>query len=155
MLEVEVNPADVVSIPADYNQAKMRVCKYQVIGLVDKEHSSDERLRVSTPPAAPASPCCNHDDCEAEDEDDDGFHECESCGGECEEGYDYCSDCEDAGYDEEEEEEDEEEEEEDEEEEECVECGALIYDSESDLCDDCEEELEEEEDEYPWEDEID
>ncbi len=28
----EVNPADVVSIPADYNNTKMRVCAYRVIG---------------------------------------------------------------------------------------------------------------------------
>lgn len=28
---VEVNPADVVSVPYDYNNAKMRVCKYTVI----------------------------------------------------------------------------------------------------------------------------
>lgn len=28
---VKVNPADVVAVPKDYNNAKMRVCKYQVI----------------------------------------------------------------------------------------------------------------------------
>lgn len=31
----EVNPADVVSIPQDYNNTKMRVCKYVVIGEVE------------------------------------------------------------------------------------------------------------------------
>jgi hypothetical protein len=71
MLEVEVNPADVVSIPVDYNQAKMRVCKYLVLGVVDKVHSSDEHLRVTTP----ASPCCHHDDCCEEEEEEDDFEE--------------------------------------------------------------------------------
>ena len=46
MLEVEVNPANVVSIPVDYNQSKMRVCEYKVLGVVDTEHSSDVSLRV-------------------------------------------------------------------------------------------------------------
>lgn len=49
MLEVEVNPADVVAIPIDYNNAKMRVCKYKVLGVVDKEHSSEVALRVVSP----------------------------------------------------------------------------------------------------------
>lgn len=47
MLEVEVDPADVVAIPTDYNNAKMRVCKYKVLGVVDKEHSSELQLRVT------------------------------------------------------------------------------------------------------------
>lgn len=48
MLEVEVNPADVVAVPADYNQAKMRVCKYLVLGVVDKEHSEGTSLRKTS-----------------------------------------------------------------------------------------------------------
>lgn len=39
MLEVEVDPADVVAIPVDYNQAKMRTCKYYVRRLIDKPRS--------------------------------------------------------------------------------------------------------------------
>jgi len=39
MLEVEVNPADVVSIPNDLNE-KIRVCKYKVLKEVDVENSS-------------------------------------------------------------------------------------------------------------------
>lgn len=70
MLEVEVNPADVVSIPSDYNQSKVRVCKYLVLGVVDRVHSSDEHLRVTTPAPAPAPECCRHDDC-CEDEEED------------------------------------------------------------------------------------
>ena len=97
MLEVEVNPADVVSIPVDYNQSKMRVCKYTVLGVVDKVHSSDEHLRVTTP-----APCCNHDDCcEEEEEDEEEEFNCISCD---DEG---CEDCTEEEEDEEEDEEDE------------------------------------------------
>lgn len=46
MLEVEVNPADVVSVPVDYDNAKMRVCKYKVLGAVDKANSEDMSLRI-------------------------------------------------------------------------------------------------------------
>lgn len=49
MLEVEVDPADVVAIPVDYNQSKMRVCKYRVLGVVERELSTP--LRVTAPPA--------------------------------------------------------------------------------------------------------
>ena len=31
LLEVEVNPKDVVAVPPDYNQQKMRVCRYRVL----------------------------------------------------------------------------------------------------------------------------
>jgi hypothetical protein len=49
MLEVEVDPADVVAVPTDYNQSKMRVCRYKVLGVVDKEHSSDVAVRYTNP----------------------------------------------------------------------------------------------------------
>jgi hypothetical protein len=34
-LVVEVNPADVVAVPYDYNFAKMRVCEYKVLSEID------------------------------------------------------------------------------------------------------------------------
>lgn len=37
----EVNPADVVSIPTDYNNTKMRVCAYKVIGEVENYKDRD------------------------------------------------------------------------------------------------------------------
>jgi hypothetical protein len=33
---VIVNPADVVAIPTDYNESKMRVCKYKVSGVIER-----------------------------------------------------------------------------------------------------------------------
>lgn len=82
MLEVEVNPADVVAVPSDYNQAKMRVCKYKVLGVVDHEHSSDVGIRYTESPA------------EEEDDEEDEDDECYYCGdldcsGECEDEYPY------------------------------------------------------------------
>lgn len=37
LVEVEVNPRDVVAVPPDYNQQKMRVCKYRVIRRATEE----------------------------------------------------------------------------------------------------------------------
>ncbi len=33
LVEVEINPADVVAVPTDYNGTKMRVCKFKVVAL--------------------------------------------------------------------------------------------------------------------------
>jgi hypothetical protein len=38
----KINPRDVVSVPADYNQAKMRVCRYEVI---DELKESDDLIK--------------------------------------------------------------------------------------------------------------
>ena len=71
MLEVEVNPADVVAVPVDYNNAKMRVCKYTVLGVVDAEVSG--ALRVTKPVA------CDHNcECDDGDEEEDDYHDEES-----------------------------------------------------------------------------
>jgi hypothetical protein len=37
MLEVEVNPKNVVAIPSDYSFQKMRVCQYKVLRVVEEE----------------------------------------------------------------------------------------------------------------------
>lgn len=71
MLEVEVNPADVVAVPVDYNQAKMRVCKYKVLGVVTQPHEDGVNLRVTDPE--------NYDlDEEEEEEEDEACPHCES-----------------------------------------------------------------------------
>ena len=41
VIAVEINPADVVSIPIDYKLSKMRVCRYVVIGDVEDERHRD------------------------------------------------------------------------------------------------------------------
>jgi hypothetical protein len=39
LLEVHVNPRDVVSVPTDCNFQKMRVCRYRVVGVIDAPHT--------------------------------------------------------------------------------------------------------------------
>lgn len=153
MLEVEVNPADVVSIPVDYDQAKMRTCRYVVLGVVDREHSSEDALRttVTQVPDGVQTNRCEDDDChcrphdDSDDEDDleEEVELCTECGEELSEYEDdICDDCQ---Y----------EEEEEEEEDTCTECGTYLTDEElrsgALRCEECDAE---EEDRYPWEDEL-
>lgn len=80
MLEVEVNPADVVAVPVDYNNSKMRVCKYVVLNVVDEENSTSA-LRVT------GSNYDVQDDLDDEDEnEDEDLGCCSGCG-------DYLDDC--------------------------------------------------------------
>lgn len=44
LIEVIVNPEDVVSVPVDYDRQKMRVCRYQVIGEVQQAGARKEQL---------------------------------------------------------------------------------------------------------------
>jgi hypothetical protein len=37
LVEVEINPEDVVAVPNDYNGEKMRVCKYKVVNLCESK----------------------------------------------------------------------------------------------------------------------
>lgn len=37
LIEVKVNPKDVVAVPEDYNGTKMRVCKFEVVAVGEKE----------------------------------------------------------------------------------------------------------------------
>jgi hypothetical protein len=41
LLDVKVNPRDVVTVPPDYNEQKIRVCRYEVLGVHEehKEHT--------------------------------------------------------------------------------------------------------------------
>jgi hypothetical protein len=111
MLEVEVNPANVVAIPSDYNQAKMRVCSYKVLGVVDAEHTGSS-LRVVDPDyfvpvdSEEIDPddmceycddiidceecCCCIEHCECYEEEENF---CESCGEECDLDEELCSNC--------------------------------------------------------------
>ena len=40
MLEIHINPRDVVSVPTDAGGAKMRVCRYTVASVVEAPHTS-------------------------------------------------------------------------------------------------------------------
>ncbi len=41
LLEVKVNPSDVVAVPEDYNNQKMRVCRYEVVGINKFQEGGD------------------------------------------------------------------------------------------------------------------
>lgn len=97
MLEVEVNPADVVAIPTDYNNAKMRVCKYKVLGVVTTPFDPSTVLRVVNPDYVAPSDF---------DEEEEELEDCTYCGAEVYDGGELCTECE---YDEEHEEEEEDE----------------------------------------------
>lgn len=51
---VKINPRDVVSIPSDYNNAKGRCCRYEVIG--ELTHSNEEPLEGSYRPEPTPEP---------------------------------------------------------------------------------------------------
>jgi len=52
LLEVKVNPSDVVAVPSDYSNQKMRVCRYEVVGInkyyhpVEKEYIDKTEVRA-------------------------------------------------------------------------------------------------------------
>lgn len=71
LVEVKVNPADVVCVPVDYNGTKMRVCKFEVVAECEKMHTTELYGEV-----APS----------------EEVEECLGCGEEVEE-YGYCRDC--------------------------------------------------------------
>jgi hypothetical protein len=95
MVLVEIDPADVVSIPTDCEFQKLRTCRYKVVA--ECERPLDELVyesRFSTE---------NDDDVEEEWDDSVSFSVCSDCGRnwilcvEC----DYCSDCCECDYDDE------------------------------------------------------
>lgn len=54
---VKVNPKDVVSIPPDYNNSKVRCCEYVVVGeLEHKKEAPLEKVYMPTPTAPRAAP---------------------------------------------------------------------------------------------------
>jgi hypothetical protein len=70
---LKINPADVVSIPSDYNNTKGRCCKYKVIG----EYTDNWREKIGRGESG-----FNHDLYDEdgnEYDDDDGLGSCSSC----------------------------------------------------------------------------
>ena len=64
-VSVKVNPADVVAVPTDYNRTKMRVCKYEVLEVIERPIT----VPVYHTPVQPSSCCSCGEDCEDSDED--------------------------------------------------------------------------------------
>jgi len=80
MLEVEVDPADVVAIPADYNQSKIRVCAYKVLGVVSTPFKETDQLRV-------VDEVAYQQDCQ------NNFGSCNCCGSNIDSEEQLCSEC--------------------------------------------------------------
>lgn len=69
---VKINPKDVVSIPADYNNTKGRACRYEVVG----EYTENWREKLGRGENGFDSDLYSSDGGDYEDEDEN----CESCG---------------------------------------------------------------------------
>jgi hypothetical protein len=68
---VKINPADVVSIPSDYNDAKGRACRYEVVGEV--ENNPDDRAEFNRSVQSNANSYAKESDweCDAADDEED------------------------------------------------------------------------------------
>lgn len=65
VLTVEINPRDVVSVPTDCSDQKMRVCRYTVIEAVENELDTPYLQTVDTPDV---------DEYDGEDEEEDSYY---------------------------------------------------------------------------------
>lgn len=50
ILEVEVEPQDVVAVPMDYNRQKMRVCQYKILGISNGTERQSKFVKVNKKP---------------------------------------------------------------------------------------------------------
>jgi hypothetical protein len=77
---VKINPADVVAIPADYNNAKGRTCRYEVVA----EYKEDWRSKVDRGESGFDSNLYSSDGGEYEWDEEDEDYACDDC--DCEDG---------------------------------------------------------------------
>jgi hypothetical protein len=82
LVEVKVNPADVVAVPTDYNGTKMRVCRFEVVAL-------GEKLR--TEPLYPSTTLTDDEVTEIELEEQDDT--CRECGADRDISDNFCPEC--------------------------------------------------------------
>ena len=90
---VKINPADVVSIPKDYNNTKGRACKYEVIA----EYTEDWRSKLNKGESGWDAELYTSDGDEYEDSDDDSDPEDCTYSNGCDENHCFCED-KDYGY---------------------------------------------------------
>ena len=86
IMEVEINPADVVSIPIDCNYQKLRTCKYKVV--------AEHELPLTSPVYASRFETDQDDDVDVWSSDEEENNLCSGCNWECES---WCMDCEQCG----------------------------------------------------------
>jgi hypothetical protein len=71
-MRLKINPADVVSIPSDYNNTKGRCCRYEVVG----EYTDDWRSKLDRGENGFDSPLYDEDGNEYDEDEQD----CQNCG---------------------------------------------------------------------------
>ena len=84
MVLVEIDPADVVSIPTDCEFQKLRTCRYKVVAEYERpldEHVYESRFSTE-----------NDDDVDDEWDDESSCPECDCCSSDCD-NCDCCNDC--------------------------------------------------------------
>ena len=84
MVLVEIDPADVVSIPTDCEFQKLRTCRYKVVAECERpltEHVYESRFNTE-----------NDDDVDEEWDDESSCPECDCCSSDCD-NCDCCNDC--------------------------------------------------------------
>ena len=86
IMEVEINPADVVSIPTDCNFQKLRTCKYKVV--------AEHELPLTSPVYASRFETDQDDDVDVWSSDEEENNLCSGCNWEFES---WCMDCEQCG----------------------------------------------------------
>lgn len=82
LLEVHVNPRDVVSVPTDSNWEKVRVCRYKVVGTLESEYTTPVRWSEDY--------VDEYGDYTYDDDDSDPYYEtyvCDRCGNEMDENH--------------------------------------------------------------------
>jgi hypothetical protein len=86
---VKINPKDVVAIPADYNNAKGRTCKYEVVA----EYKDDWRSKLKREESGWDSELYSSDGGEYEYDDEDyDDEECTYSDPDCDENHCFCAD---------------------------------------------------------------
>lgn len=87
LVEVKVNPIDVVAVPNDYNGTKMRVCKFEVI----QECQQIRKEEIYNNPKSVHDEDTSDCDDDLDEEQDDDL--CDNCGEEKSPFTNYCGEC--------------------------------------------------------------
>lgn len=89
LIEVKVNPKDVVAVPTDYNGTKMRTCRFEVVAV-------GENLRTEAVYGQEEGSLPTEESDESEDDLDESEHDdsvCDHCGGDVNPFANFCPHC--------------------------------------------------------------
>jgi hypothetical protein len=97
LVEVKVNPRDVVAVPVDYNGTKMRTCRFEVVALGEKLRDEAVYGKSATSAEVTVKPVeislkGYPDNSEGEDDESDENH-CSECESERDPWHSFCPEC--------------------------------------------------------------